>query len=101
MVADAPYLGDQADVIGYDHSAVAHRAEVLARVEAEAGGVTDLANSDPVPLGEVGLSRVLENQQASTSPLLEVARWNDVSVQMDGDHSARSGRRTPGPPCRA
>ena len=64
VVGDLPHAGRELGVVRRDDAGVAVGAQVLARVEAEAGGVAQAAGPPSRDLGAVGLRRVLEHGQA-------------------------------------
>ena len=88
--ATAP-LGDRI-VVGTDRAAVAERAEVLARIEAERRDMAEGAGPRPFPAGPVGLGGVLHDQQAvSSRESLHGVHVACLAVQVDGNdrHGSR------------
>ena len=91
VVAQLPQLFGDPIVVGRDHSAVAERAEVLRRVEAERRGVAEAARPPSLVSRAVGLRGILDHQQVvpprDRQDGVEVDRQ---AVEMDRHDGARS-----------
>ncbi len=84
-------------VVGGDRAAVAQRPEVLARVEAEGGGVAERARRPALVGGAVRLAGVLDDRQAvSRGDLGERVHVHGLPVQVHG-HDRGGARRDRGP----
>ena len=92
VVPQSPDLGRQRRVAADHRATVAHRAEVLAGVEAESGGVTHVPDADAVVVAEVGLGGVLEHEQPTVDPRRDVRRRDDVAEEVHGDDGPRARR---------
>src|SRR5581483_5873450 len=89
-VAPAPRLLRQALVVGADRAAVAQRAEVLARVEAERGGGAEGAGAAVAVAGAVGLGRVLEHEEAvALRDRADRVHVSHLTVQVDREDGRR------------
>ena len=80
-------------VAGEDRAAVAERAEVLGRVEAERGRVAEGANTLARVLGAVRLGAILEHLEPVRSRALhDLVDGRGLSVQVHDQHRAASDR---------
>jgi hypothetical protein len=88
VVGDLAYPRDEGLVGRDDHARVAEGAEVLRRVEAEAGGVAEGPRPPPSPFGPVGLRRVREDgKPVPPRDLADRGRVGRVPVEVHGqDH---------------
>ena len=92
VVAQTTDLDRQRRVAADDGAAVAHRAEVLAGVEAERGGVAHVADADAAVVAEVGLRGVLEHEQPTVDPRRDVRRRDDVAEEVHRDDGSGARR---------
>ena len=94
-VAQTAEPAGQQRVVGADSAAVSKRAEVLARVEGEAGGGAERADRPSAVLRAGGLGRVLEQQQAvRLGHRLQRVHVARLAVEVHGEdpHRARTHR---------
>src|SRR5262249_10879928 len=91
MVAEHFQLGCQVAVVGRDEPTVAEAAEVLGRIEAEAGGRADRAGADAVVFGPNRLARVFYDWNATggAGDLLDLLHFGALAEEVDRDDRLR------------
>ena len=89
-----PDPGDEVAIRGRDHPCVAVGPQVLARVEAEAGGLAEGADLAALVGGAVGLGTVLDDDQVvlfrDRHDGIHVGR---LTIEMNRNDGARAGRQ--------